>query len=260
MKFVALALALLLAVGSQAASLQSDPVAQLAHARAAADIFLTQVKEGAIRTLSSLDDTEYKASKDLLVLHLNEFHEQLKVLQGSVSPYTDGVVSTVGDLTKEFRANVDTDIAALKSELEPLRANLRKVVLEHLEEYRALLEPVITEFHEAHMVAMKGKVQPLVADLQIKINENVEETKNALIPIVEAVQKKVAARVEDLRSSIKPYVDDYKDQMAKAVEHAKSISSDDITALRHKIEPLVGDIKVKLQAIFENIAETVNKA
>lgn len=49
--------------GSQAASLQADAPSQLAHIRAAADVYFTQAKEAAKRALNQLDDTEYKELK-----------------------------------------------------------------------------------------------------------------------------------------------------------------------------------------------------
>ncbi|WP_165453963.1 hypothetical protein, partial [Hyunsoonleella flava] len=100
MKFVALALALLLAVGSQAASLQADapaPPTQLAHIRAAMDMYLTQVKDAATKALDGLDGTEYTELKLTLTGHLDNMYNQLKTLQASVSPMTDSVFTTIAD-------------------------------------------------------------------------------------------------------------------------------------------------------------------
>lgn len=90
MKFVALALAVLLAVGefkkqsfqnpgirctcltfffstvtlgSQAASLQADAPSQLAQIRSAIDVYMTQAKDGAIKALDQLDGTQYEEMK-----------------------------------------------------------------------------------------------------------------------------------------------------------------------------------------------------
>lgn len=49
--------------GSQGAALQADAPSQLAHVRAAMDVYLTQVKDSAKRALDQLDDTEYKELK-----------------------------------------------------------------------------------------------------------------------------------------------------------------------------------------------------
>ncbi|WP_289449418.1 hypothetical protein, partial [Klebsiella pneumoniae] len=136
MKFVALALALLLAVGSQAASLQADAPSQLAHLRAALDVYLTQVKDSANRALDQLDDTEYKELKASLSQRLETMHTQIKALQGSVSPVTDNIVATISDATADFRTSVMNDIDALKADLEPKRIALRDVINKHIEEYR----------------------------------------------------------------------------------------------------------------------------
>merc|ERR1711976_635522 len=63
MKFAALALALLLAVGSHAASLQADAPSDLQHARALLDMFLTQMRDSANKALDQLDGTEYSEYK-----------------------------------------------------------------------------------------------------------------------------------------------------------------------------------------------------
>lgn len=49
--------------GSQAASLQADAPSQLAQIRSAADVYMTQVKQGLIKALDQLDDTPYQELK-----------------------------------------------------------------------------------------------------------------------------------------------------------------------------------------------------
>lgn len=46
-----------------ASLLQADAPSQLAHVRAAMDVYLTQVKDSAKRALDQLDDAEYKELK-----------------------------------------------------------------------------------------------------------------------------------------------------------------------------------------------------
>ncbi|XP_051933587.1 apolipoprotein A-I-like [Hippocampus zosterae] len=261
MKFVALAVTLLLAVGSQAASLQLDPPTALAHARNALDVYMTEVKESAQRALGQLDDTEYKEFKDLISSRIEELHTQIKVVQGSVSPITDGVVSTISELTQDFQTKVRADIDTLKVQLKPLNEKLHDVVNKHIEEYRTLLEPVVTEYqakHEAEMAALKAKLEPVMEEMQKKIAINVEETKSALTPIIEAVREKVTHRLEDLKEIAAPYVQEYKDQMNTAYKQAKSVTAEDLAALKEKINPLVEDVKAKLQTIFQTIFETFN--
>merc|ERR1711915_34895 len=150
MKFVALALALLLAVGSQGASLQADAPSQLAHVRAAMDVYMTQVKESAKRALDQLDDTEYKELKEHMSQRLEDMHTRIKALQTSVSPVTDSVVKTLADATAGFRAAVEADIETLKAELAPKRAALKEVLDRHIQEYSTQLEPIVSEYYAKH--------------------------------------------------------------------------------------------------------------
>ncbi|XP_041850652.1 apolipoprotein A-I-like [Melanotaenia boesemani] len=262
MKFVALALAVLLAVGSQAASLQADAPSQLAHIRSVADIYMTQVKEGAIKALEQLDDTPYQELKATLVQRLETLHAQIKTLQTSVSPMTDSVVSTVSDATADFRAKLTADIEQLKTELEPKRAKLMEVIEKHLEEYRTHMEPIIQEYHAKHtadMEALRAKMEPIVAELRQKMSTNIDETRAALMPMVEAVRTKLVERLENLKEMATPYVDEYKEQLKTAYGQAQSFKTDDLAALREKIAPLAEDIKAKFSAMFALIAETFTK-
>merc|ERR1711951_17288 len=244
MKFVALALALL----------QADAPSQLAHVRAAMDVYLTQVKESAKRALDQLDDTEYKELKEQLSQRLEDMHTQIKTLQTSVSPVTDGIVKTISDATAGFRAAVEADLETLRTELEPKRAALKEVLDRHIQEYTAHLEPVVSEHyakHTAEMEALRAKLEPIMEELRAKIAVNLEETKAAMAPIVEAVRTKVSERLEELKTMAKPYVDEYKDQARQMYDQAKSIKTEDLTALKEKIAPLAEEVKTKLQQIME---------
>ncbi|GLD68053.1 apolipoprotein A-I-like protein [Lates japonicus] len=262
MKFVALALALLLAVGSHAASLQADAPSQLAHIRSAMDVYLTQVKESAQRALAQLDDTEYRELKAALTQRLDEMHNNIKALQAQVSPVTDNIVATISDATADLRTSIVNDIEVLKTEIEPMRANLRDVVNKHIEEYRAQMEPIINEYyakHTAEMDALRTKLEPVVEELRTKVATNVEETKTALMPIVESVRAKLSERLEALKAMATPYVEEYKEQLKQAYGQAQNINAEDLKSLREKIAPLAEEVKLKLQAIFETIAATVTK-
>ncbi|KAK9520549.1 hypothetical protein VZT92_020427 [Zoarces viviparus] len=262
MKFVALTLALLLAVGSQAATLQNDAPTQLAHARSVMNMYLDQVKESATRALDQLDDTEHKELKARLSTRIDDMYTQIKAMQAAAAPVTDNVVNTIAEATAEFRASVNADIEALKVDLEPKRAALREVVNRHIELYRVALEPIITEYsakHSADMEVLKGKLEPIVEDLRTKIATNVEETKAALIPIVESVRAKLSERLEQVKVMVGPYVEEYKDQMKQAYDQVQSVKPEDLTALREQIAPLVEDIKVKLNAIFQHISASFQK-
>ncbi|XP_010743548.1 apolipoprotein A-Ib [Larimichthys crocea] len=258
MKFVALTLALLLAVGSQAASLP-DPPTQLAHVRAAADLYLTQLKESANRALAQLDDTEYKEIKDSVSQHIENFHTQLKALQAQVSPVTDSVVSTISDATADLRTSLIADLDQLKADIEPKRVALRAVIEKHLDEYKTELEPIMKEYYVKHtndMAVLKEKLEPVVESLQAKVSTNLEETKAALAPIVETVRAKLSERLEALKQLATPYVEEYKEQLKNVYTQAQGADGE---ALKAKIAPLADDIKSKLQAIFQIITASVTK-
>lgn len=50
-------------LGSQAASLQADAPSQLDQIRSAADVYMTQAKQGLIKALDQLDDSPYQELK-----------------------------------------------------------------------------------------------------------------------------------------------------------------------------------------------------
>ncbi|XP_058490295.1 apolipoprotein A-I-like [Solea solea] len=259
MKFVALALTLLLAVGSQAATLQADVPNTLQHVRSALDIYLKQVKDTADKAVGQLDDAEYKDLKVVLHQRLNEMVSQIEALRGAVSPVTDSVVSTISDATVDLRTSIMTDIETLKADIEVNRAKLDEVVRKHIDEYHVLLKPIIEEYKDRHAVemeAMKLKIEPVVKSLREKIAVNVEETKNTLEPIVESVRAKLTERLEGLKDLVEPYVDEYKEQVKTVYAQAQSINAEQLQSVKDKIQPLTDDIKLKLQAVFGILAET----
>ncbi|KAF3847894.1 hypothetical protein F7725_020922 [Dissostichus mawsoni] len=207
MKFVALALALVLAVGSHAASMQADAPSQLQHIRAAMDMYLVQVKDSANKALDQLDGTEYKDLKVGLSQRLDAMFTQIKSLQVSMAPVTDGVVGTLSETTSGIRASIMADIDSLKIDLEPKRVALKEVIDRHIADYRTRMEPIIQEYaakHTAEMESLKARMDPIVADLTAKIVSNVEETKTAMMPIVDAVRAKLSERLEELKTMATP--------------------------------------------------------
>ncbi|CAB1415915.1 unnamed protein product [Pleuronectes platessa] len=263
MKFVALALALLLAVGSHAASMQPDAPSQLEHVRSLMDLYMAQMKDSAHKVLDQLDQTEYSELKASLSQRLDDTYTQIKALQSSVIPITNNVVTTIAEATAEFRASVDADIQALKADLEPKRVELRRVITEHIEEYRRQLEPIIKEYHAKHtedMDALKIKLQPVVEAMKTSVAANVEETKTALMPILESVRAKLSERLENLKDMATPYVEEYKDQLKEAYSQAQAVKPEDLTALKEKISPMAEEVKVKVTEMFEAIAATFQKS
>uniref|UniRef100_A0A672IQF4 Apolipoprotein A-Ib n=1 Tax=Salarias fasciatus TaxID=181472 RepID=A0A672IQF4_SALFA len=242
MKFVALALALFLAVGSQAASLQADAPSQLDHFRAVADVYAEQVREGAKRALEKLEGTQYSELKPIISQRIDDFHSQLKAAQQSIAPMTDNFVKTIADATVDVRASVQAEFDTLKAEIEAKRDQLRPILEKHFDEYRVELEPILKEYVDKHN-----------ADIETcatKVETNLEETKTAIQPIVES----------RLKAVVGPYVDEYKDQLAAAYSRAQSVDRAQLEQLREKIAPLAADIKVKVQAMFEAIVAASTRA
>ncbi|XP_041796720.1 LOW QUALITY PROTEIN: apolipoprotein A-Ib [Chelmon rostratus] len=261
MKFAVLALALLLAVGSQAASLQADAPSQLAQIRSAVDVYMTQVKDGAKRALDQLDDTEYSQLKAEIVQHLDDVHNQIKSLQSAISPMTDSVIGTLADATSDVRASLVNDVDTMRTDLQEKRAALETVIAKHVEEYRKQIEPFVQEQmtrHRAQMEELKTRLEPFMEELRGKIATNVEETKTALMPIVEAVKAKITERVENVRAMAAPYVQEYQEQARSAYAQAKTMDASKLTDMQAKIAPLAEDIKAKLQSMFEIILSNIN--
>uniref|UniRef100_A0A3P8W6D7 Apolipoprotein A-I n=1 Tax=Cynoglossus semilaevis TaxID=244447 RepID=A0A3P8W6D7_CYNSE len=251
MKCVALAVTLLLAIGCQAATLpEAEIPSQLQHLRAAADVYLTQIRESTKRALDQLDDTEYSDLKVTASLYLDEIHNQLKLWQSSVAPVTDSVVSTLAEATAELRESIKNDIDSLKTELEPQRQKLKTLIDEHLEEYRIIMEPIIKDYqdrHAAEMDALKIKLEPAMEQLHAHFESNVEET------------KKLNARIAQLKEVVSPYVEEYNEMLNKAYGQAKSLTVEDMQALKDKVSPLYKEIREKFDHIIEVASATFNK-
>ncbi|XP_030008178.1 apolipoprotein A-I-like [Sphaeramia orbicularis] len=261
MKFVALALALLLAVGSQAASLQSDPLVALQNARAVAQVHINNAKEGIHRVIGHLDGTEYADIKATLTAAVDNMFNNLQSFQQSAAPMTDSVVSTIADATAEMRAGIEKDIEDLK---ETIQANrLREILESHINDYQTMLMPLMQELQarrQAEMEAMSDKIQEARNSLREKFNTNLEETKNALLPVIDQLKEKLGKHVEMVKTQAGPYVNEYAEQMQAAVNQARGVSAADVTALREKIMPLGEEIMAKLREIAQTVVASVNQS
>uniref|UniRef100_A0A3B3ZU67 Uncharacterized protein n=1 Tax=Periophthalmus magnuspinnatus TaxID=409849 RepID=A0A3B3ZU67_9GOBI len=238
MKYVALALALLLAIGCQAASLQADAPSQLEHARGLMRMYLDQVKNSLDNIASKVDDEQMKSV----------FHTAA-ILNHAQSAHD--AVATLSDATADLRASISTDIETLKKELEPLRTELHAVVNKHIEEYRALLQPIMEEQRakqEAEMAAWKAKLEPVMEELRAKISVNVEETKSKLLPIIEKVREKITERVESVKAMVDPYVQEYKEQMKQAYTQVGSLRETNFEEVKQKLAPHVESVKTSVFA------------
>uniref|UniRef100_UPI0037E99A96 apolipoprotein A-I-like n=1 Tax=Semicossyphus pulcher TaxID=241346 RepID=UPI0037E99A96 len=252
MKFVTLALALLLAVGSQAASLQADAPSNLAYIRSAMDVYINQIKESTLRALDQVDDADLKAR---LVQHVNNAHTQLKSLQQNVSPMTDTVVETVMSSTAELRASMERDIEALKVETDPLFQNLNTILTKHIDEYKEAFTPIMEEYQRKHTEeaeSLKTRLEPVFQRMQV----NLEETKTALIPLVEAVRTKVNGLVEGMRSLTLPYIQEYRDQLRTSLAEANANPEE----MAKTVKTMAKEYALKLKTIVDGLAESAQKA
>uniref|UniRef100_A0A8C7UZ32 Apolipoprotein A-I-1 n=1 Tax=Oncorhynchus mykiss TaxID=8022 RepID=A0A8C7UZ32_ONCMY len=230
MKFLALALTILLAAGTQAFPMQADAPSQLEHVKAALSMYIAQVKLTAQRSIDLLDDTEYKEYKMQLTQSLDNLQQYADATSQSLAPYSEAFGTQLTDATAAVRAEVMKDVEELRSQLEPKRAELKEVLDKHIDEYRKKLEPLIKEHIElrrTEMEAFRAKMEPIVEELRAKVAINVEETKTKLMPIVEIVRAKLTERLEELRTLAAPYAEEYKEQMIKAVGE-----------VREKVSPL----------------------
>ncbi|XP_028817733.1 apolipoprotein A-Ib [Denticeps clupeoides] len=255
MKFVALALTILLVAGSQARFLQDEAPSQLQHVRAAVLVYLAQVKESAQKALVYLDDTEYQDYKAKISDSLDDMLKNIQAASAKASPYTDAFAAQITELTAGIREKIRTDIDELRTQLEPKREELRAVLEKHMQEYRDKLEPVVKEYmekHKAEVQAFQAKMKPIVEELRAKVQTNVEETKSKLAPIVDAVRTKLTERLEDLKALASPFVEEYKEQAIKVV-----------TQLRENIgksDGLAEELKTKLTDLYATLTKAFTES
>ncbi|KAI5626347.1 apolipoprotein A-I precursor [Silurus asotus] len=258
MKFVALALAVLLAAGCQARFLQADaPPSQYEHIRSAVVTYLGQVKDTAQKAIGHLDDAEFKDYKARLTQGLENIETMLKSSSESLAPFREGLGPQIVESFSGVRERISNDLEELRKELEPKREQLRQVIKKHLEEYRAKLEPLLKEYSEKNRKQVdefKAKFEPVIKELQEKIRVNVEETKSKLTPIVETIRNKLTKGLEELKATFGPHAQEYREQIEGALND-----------LKKKYES--GELQAKLQNLGEelrpqliNIYSTIEKS
>ncbi|KAJ7990219.1 hypothetical protein DPEC_G00298040 [Dallia pectoralis] len=255
MKFLALALTILLVAGSQALPMQADAPSQLEHVKAAMAVYLTQVKETAQRSINLLDDTEYKEYK----MHLSKSLESLQEYADKAGPVGDAFGSQLAEATAAVRAEIMKDVEDLRTQLAPKRAELKEVLEKHMAEYREKMEPIVKEIMEkrrAEMEALQIKMEPVIEEMRAKVAHNVEETKSKLMPIVEAVRAKLTERLEELRTMAAPYADEYKEQVMKAVGELRG--NIDHEKIQSQMSPVMDEVKEKFLALYEAVKQSVS--
>ncbi|KAG5284215.1 hypothetical protein AALO_G00024180 [Alosa alosa] len=257
MKFVALALTLLLAVGSQARALQADAPSQLEHYRAATLVYLTQIKETAMATLDHLDGTEYEQYKQKLTESLDQLQTYAKSASESLTPYTDTFSAQLLEATRALRERVVADVDNLRTQLEPHRVELQAVMQKHVEEYRQKLEPIFQEYsakNRAEVEALRAQLEPLMVEMRQKVAVNVEETKSKLEPMVEVVRAKLTQRLEELRTMAAPYAEEYKEQLVKVAGNLHEQLTPHAENLQAKAAPVFEDLKTKFMSLYDTVA------
>ncbi|KAJ8280227.1 hypothetical protein GJAV_G00052070 [Gymnothorax javanicus] len=148
MKFVALALTILLAAGSQARFLQADapPPSPLEQIRSAGGLYLDEVKKVFQKALDHLDDTKYADQKGKISQFLDDIQAKIKTGSDYMAPYTDAFAVQAMEATKDMREKFTAEVASLKEKIKPMGEELKAVVDKHIQEYREKLEPVIKEY------------------------------------------------------------------------------------------------------------------
>ncbi|KAK0136591.1 Apolipoprotein A-I [Merluccius polli] len=253
MKFVALALTLLLALGCQT---QDVPPNQLDQIRDTALLYLNQVKESAQKTLDHLDGTEYAEYK----VKLSQSLDQLNAYAQTLTPYGEAFSTQFVDATNVMRDRALRDMDDLRLKLEPRRQELHKILQQQAEEYRAKLEPIFKEYvdqNQERMDNLKARLQPIMDEMRTKMEANVEETKTKVMPMVEDVRSKLTERLEQLRTMAGPYVDEYQESLTKAVGDAKDKISPHAQDLQAKLEPYIEDLKTKFMSMYNSLSEAI---
>ncbi|GAA6082263.1 apolipoprotein A-I-2-like [Tachysurus ichikawai] len=248
MKFVALALAVLLAAGCQARFLQADAPSQYEHIRAGVVTYLNQFKDTAQKAIDHLDDAEFKDYKARLNQGLANIETLLNSASESLAPVRAGIGPQIVEGISGVREKIAHDLEELRKELEPKREELRQVVKKHLDEYREKLEPVLKEYSEKNRKQVdefRAKFEPVIKELQEKIKVNVEETKSKLTPIVETLRNKLTKGLEELKATFGPHAQEYREQIEGI-----------FTELRQKYE--TGELQQKLKHLGEELRPQLN--
>ncbi|XP_017569341.2 apolipoprotein A-I-like [Pygocentrus nattereri] len=257
MKVVALALTLLLALGSYARSLQADAPSQLEHYKAAAMVYLDQVKDHASKALEHLGGSEYDQYKQKLTESLDTLQQYAQLASHTLSPYTTHLIEG----TKQVREHIVSELEDLRFQVEPHRFELQQAIEKHIEEYREKLGPILQEYltsNQEDLEALHLKLQPVFEDLRQKVETKLEETKSKLVPIVEAVRAKLTKQLLDIRNMATPYADEYKEHVLKAVEDVKEKLAPHTTELQGHLEPYLETVKARLTSIYDSVVQAMS--
>ncbi|XP_041667344.1 apolipoprotein A-I-like [Cheilinus undulatus] len=257
MKYLSLALALLLAVGSQTAPMPTDDVSTaLNHVRRVMDDILSEIE---VQFQKALEGVEDPNQRSLLGGKIQERFRMIRQDLGAVQSQTDGAL----EATRDMRQAVTQQFKSLADDLRPKLLHLKEVVDRHMDEYRSILEPIAQDYNArrtTEMENLRAQMEPIIE----RLASNIEETKSALMPIVEFVSAKGHEWLQNLREAASPYIEEYRDQimggMRNARHQARNINTEDLSTLRDNVIPKANQVITKVKEIFSDIASTINKA
>ncbi|XP_034024651.1 apolipoprotein A-I-like [Thalassophryne amazonica] len=179
MKFLALALALLLAVGSQAASMKqkrsADPNLQqlLQDLQTFADSFMKHRIQG----IQQIEDTFKDNTAG------DNVADNLKVAYANLLPFSNVALNSC---LKPMAESADNAIEKLKAKLEANVTKLIDVLEKHFQEYETGFGPIYQGYATACKTSIeqaKTQLAPKQEEMMKKVSENLKETKAALIAI-----------------------------------------------------------------------------
>ncbi|KAM9440187.1 uncharacterized protein Hap1MRO34_000533 [Clarias gariepinus] len=250
MKFLALALAFLMAAGCQA----DAPPNTYEHARAAVVTFLTQAKVSAEKVIDHLDDAEFKDLKPRLHQGLQNIETYMTSAAEQLAPVRSGLGPQIAEFIFGARDKVKHDMEELRKELEPKCAELRQVVRKHLDEYRTLLNPVLQDYSEKQKQVVeefKAKFEPVVKQLHEKFKVNVEETKSKLTPIVEIIRNHLTKILEEWKATYGPLVEEYREKIEKTASELRTMYESG--KLQENLKTMGEELRPQIVGIYHTI-------
>lgn len=254
MKFVALALTILLAAGCQARNLQADAPSQGEQVKAVILMYLKQVKDIAQGSLKELKSAEHEKQRTLATDALDTVYNYLTRAVETIIPASEPIYEQFMVMTSQQRA----EMKELREALTPKVLELRDTLMKHMAEYSEKLKPFLREYISAkrdEMIAMKQKLDPLISDLTPIVKHNLEETKTKLMPIVQAVHAKVAGGIEESKSTVFAYLEETREQMEKTVTSLREKLQSE--AFRTKMFEHQEKVKVAIQNMIKEFDDKV---
>ncbi|XP_034023776.1 apolipoprotein A-I-like isoform X2 [Thalassophryne amazonica] len=224
MKFLVLALALLLAVGSQAASMKQKRSADPTILQLLRDFVDTFVKHR-IQGIKQIEDTFKDDSDGVSVADkLNKTFADFKAWQAKVSPHTDEAFKKAEDFLNPVIEKASAEINSFKTKMEPHRAKLHGVLEKHFEQYKSDLAPIYESYAtacKANMEDMKTTLAAKQEEMMKKVSANLEETKSALEPIMSIIQTELTEDIKNFKEQMKTAAQDYIQDMKDAFTNSQ---------------------------------------